>query len=50
MTRGDIGSLSIELIEEKGFRMNDANLLFVDSKNDLPHGPQRPDESRFSPP
>ncbi len=48
-SRGDIGSLSIEFIQDNGLRMNDANLLFVDSADELPRQAQCPDESRFQP-
>ena len=45
--RGDIGSLSIEFLERNGLKMNDANLLFVDSMDELPRQGQCPQESRF---
>lgn len=45
---GDIGSLSIELLEEDGrLKMNDANLLYVDSKADFIAQAKCPDETRI---
>lgn len=44
---GDIGSLSIEFLERNGLKMNDANLLFVDSMDKLLSKAQCPEESRF---
>lgn len=45
--RGDIGSLSIEFVQQNRLKMNDANLLFVDSMDELPSKAQCPEESRF---
>lgn len=44
---GDIGSLSIEFVEWNGLKMNDANLLFVDSIDELPSKAQCPEDTRF---
>lgn len=45
--QGDIGSLSIEFLEEGGhLRLNDANLLYVDSKASFITQAKCPDETR----
>lgn len=46
-TRGDLASLSIEFLVQDSLRMNDANLLFVDSEDELPSEALCPEESRF---
>lgn len=44
---GDAGSLSIEFLEEDGgLRMNDANLLYVDSEAGFIAQAKCPDETR----
>lgn len=45
--RGDIGSLSIEFVQQNGLKMNDANMLFVDSLDELPGEARCPEETRF---
>lgn len=45
--QGDLGSLSIEFVDESGYlKMNDANLLYTDSKTDLLTQAKCPEETR----